>query len=100
MLITLAYVLFILLLVGSIVIIVTLLLFIESALTKGNKQRAMKHTVALCERAYIRGETSCINPCPAWKESELLYMNQMWWTHPEAKLQQDQSRIYWKLDKL
>lgn len=90
MLITLAYTFLYLLYAVSTILIITLLIFIESALSKGNKQRAMKHTVALCERAYIRGDKSCLYPGTPLKEVDLLYMSQMWWCHPEVKLKQDE----------
>ena len=96
MLYTLAYTILYLFYVVSTFLIIALLIFIESTLSKGNKQRAMKHTVALCQRAYIRGEKSCIYPGMPLKEADLVYMNQMLWHNTEVKLAQDESN-QWRL---
>lgn len=89
----------------TLIVIIVLLLFIECEISKGNKLRSMKHTVALCERAYIRNESECIFVATMYPLSvrDVTYMSQMWWGHPESALQldeRDRSRIYWKLNKL
>jgi hypothetical protein len=96
MLLTLAHTFLNLLYIVSTFLIIALLIFIESTLSKGNKQREMKHTVALCQRAYIRGEKSCIYPGMLLKEIDLVYMNQMWWDNTGVKLKQDESN-QWRL---
>lgn len=98
-------ILWVLLLLGFIIIIIIVLLFIEGEISKGNRLRSMKHTVSLCDRAYIRKESECLLVAAMYPLSvrDVTYMNQMWWDHPESTLQldeRDRSRIYWKLNKL
>ena len=79
------------------------LILIETEIVKGNKMRYMKHTVAHCEKAYIRGDTMCTySNLYLFNGRDFLYMNELW-GHPEERLRPDdanEARIYWKPIKL
>lgn len=77
-------------------------LFIESETTKANKLKYMKHTVALCEKAYIRGESYyiIINHTHSYKLAyrDYIFMNELW-EHKERLVpisEGEETRIYWK----
>lgn len=83
-------------------VIMIVLLFIEAETVRTNKRRHMKHTVAQCEKAYIRGETS-YTPSLASSSftlQDMRYMNELW-DHPERPLTGEQGPlIYWKRENM
>ena len=73
------------------------LLFIESDIARANKRRHMKHTVAQCEKAYIRGETSYTPTLVSlFSHQYMRYMNELWDHHKQPLTGEQGPLIYWK----